>query len=102
MRLKQFPDEFLTVDLGKLHCSCCREELPTKKSSTSSHVKSVKHLNAKKKKETACGEVPTLSERYEYVYEEINEGQATAAALDEDEAYYNRTPSQLCWALSSN
>eukprot|EP00117_Sycon_ciliatum_P035367 scpid98895/ scgid26831/ len=43
-----------------------------------------------------------LSERYNYVYEEIDEGQAAAAALDEDEAYYNRTPSQLCWALSSN
>lgn len=50
------------MDAGKLFCSCCREELPTKKSSIAAHVKSAKHLKAKEKKTKKIDEVLTISD----------------------------------------
>ena len=61
-RVNQFPDEYLTVDAGKLFCSCCREELPTKKSSIAAHVKSAKHLKSKEKKAQRKDDTLTISD----------------------------------------
>jgi len=37
-RVKEFPDECLTVRSGKLFCSACREEVALKKSTIKSHL----------------------------------------------------------------
>ncbi len=48
-RVIEFPNEQLTVSLGKLFCLACRETLAVKKSSVLSHVKSSKHQASKEK-----------------------------------------------------
>lgn len=49
-RIKEFPDEGLTVsDFGKLLCGACNETLSVKKSTLSSHIKSTKHIERKAK-----------------------------------------------------
>ena len=47
-RVKENPNEALTVSGGRLFCSACREELALKKSSIESHVMSAKHQSKKK------------------------------------------------------
>lgn len=49
-RVKEFPDEHLTVSAGKLFCSACRECLVIKRSVVANHVKSSKHAEAKKRR----------------------------------------------------
>ena len=44
-RLKEFPDQCLSVVLGKLFCSACRENASLKKSVISLHLKSAKHAS---------------------------------------------------------
>ena len=61
-RVNQFPDEYLTVDAGKLFCSCCREELPTMKSSIAAHVKSAEHLKSKEKQAQRKDDTLTISD----------------------------------------
>ena len=46
-RVKQFPNEQLTLSMGKLFCSACREELSTKKSIIELHIQSAKHTKGK-------------------------------------------------------
>ena len=48
-RVNEFPNKHLTVILGKLFCSACRETLAVKKSTVSNHVRSSKHLTSKEK-----------------------------------------------------
>ena len=45
-RVKQYPDQQLTVSAGKLFCRACREELSLKKSVVSHHTTSAKHKAA--------------------------------------------------------
>lgn len=42
-RVREHPDEHLSVSASKLFCNCCREELSLKSSSVKNHVKSDKH-----------------------------------------------------------
>ena len=51
-RVKENPDEALTLSNGKLFCSACREELSLKSSSIKSHVKSTKHQSKKQQLES--------------------------------------------------
>ena len=46
-RVKQFPNEQLTLSMGKLFCSACCEELSTKKSIIELHIQSAKHTKGK-------------------------------------------------------
>ena len=46
-RLKEFPDEALTVSAGKLFCTACREELTPKETVLKLHFKSRKHKDGK-------------------------------------------------------
>ena len=46
-RVSEFDGEALTVSVGKLFCTACREELSMKKSVVSNHVSSAKHRAAK-------------------------------------------------------
>lgn len=48
-RVKDFPNEKLTVSSRKLFCSACREEVALKKSITEQHLKSEKHTRGKEK-----------------------------------------------------
>ena len=48
-RVNAYPNEYFSVSNKNLFCRACREELPTKKSSIESHIKSQKHRNSKKK-----------------------------------------------------
>ena len=43
-RVREFPNEALTVSAGKLFCTACRDELSLKISIVKGHVKTVKHL----------------------------------------------------------
>ena len=48
--LKQFPNEYLVVRVGKVFCEACHEELALKKSTTKTHLYSgEKHPSAKQK-----------------------------------------------------
>lgn len=42
-RLREFPNQHLSVSLGKLFCDACREPLSLKKSVIALHLKSAKH-----------------------------------------------------------
>ena len=48
-RVNEFPEQLLDVSAGELFCRACREELNTKLSFSSSHLKSKKHTDATKK-----------------------------------------------------
>ena len=48
-RVRQFPNEELVVSNRRLFCRACREEISLKSSSVRNHVKSVKHIDGKKK-----------------------------------------------------
>ena len=50
-RVKETPNEGLTVSSGRLFYSACREELALKSSSIKSHVQSAKHQSRKKRRE---------------------------------------------------
>ena len=50
--MHEFPKEMLKVSGGKIFCEACREELGLKKSTIQNHIRSVKHLDSKKKRET--------------------------------------------------
>ena len=45
-RVKQYPDQQLTVSAGKLFCCACREALSLKKSVVNAHISSAKHKAA--------------------------------------------------------
>ena len=47
-RVKEFPGEKVVVSRGKLVCSACREELHVKSSTVKNHIRSTKHVDAKK------------------------------------------------------
>ena len=47
-RVKEFPGEKVVVSRGKLFCSACREELHVKSSTVKNHIRSTKHVDAKK------------------------------------------------------
>lgn len=67
-RLKEFPDQHLSVDGGKLFCTACREKVSLKKSIISFHIKSSKHatgverLKTKEKREQS---IPEMLKRYD-------------------------------------
>lgn len=48
-RVREFPNESLTVSHNKLFCAACREELSLRKGVISSHVSSAKHKNGKER-----------------------------------------------------
>lgn len=47
VRVLQFPNEMLSVRLGKLFCEACRHEVSTVKSTLRTHIKSQKHQDSK-------------------------------------------------------
>ena len=51
-RVKEFPNECLTVSAKKLFCAACREEIALKRSIISSHVGASKHIQGKKRLES--------------------------------------------------
>ena len=48
-RVREYPNESLTVSCGKLFCLACREDLSLKLSVISNHIKSRKHSQGKEK-----------------------------------------------------
>ena len=50
-RVREFPNECLTVSAKKLFCTACREEVALKRSIISSHVGSSKHVQGNKRLE---------------------------------------------------
>ena len=46
-RVKEFPDECLTVSAGRLFCKACREEIGLKSTTIRLHIKSAKHCRGK-------------------------------------------------------
>ena len=48
-RVREFPNELLSVSAGKLFCTACREELGLKASIIRLHIKSQKHQNGKER-----------------------------------------------------
>ncbi len=44
IQLKEFPDQALCIQVGKLFCSGCREPLSLKKSIITLHIQSAKHI----------------------------------------------------------
>ena len=51
-RVKENPDQSLTVSNGKPFCKACREELGLKSSSVKSHVQSTKHQERQSKRQS--------------------------------------------------
>ena len=51
-RVREFPNECLTVSNSKLFCTACRDFLSVKKSVIQQHISSVKHESGKKKLQT--------------------------------------------------
>ena len=51
-RVKEHPEEELTVSNGKLFCRACREELSLKSTVVNNHIKSIKHTEGKEKLKT--------------------------------------------------
>lgn len=49
-RVRQYPDEPFEVSAGKFFCGACREEVSTKSSIISQHIKSAKHKISKEKR----------------------------------------------------
>ena len=49
-RVRQYPDEPFEVSAGKSFCGACREEVSTKSSIISQHIKSAKHNTSKEKR----------------------------------------------------
>ena len=50
-RVREFPNEQLSVSAGKLFCQACREEVSTKLSVLKGHVKTKKHADSVKRRE---------------------------------------------------
>ncbi len=50
-RVREFPEEQLSVSAGKLFCQACREEVRTKISVLKSHIKMKKHADSTKRRE---------------------------------------------------
>ena len=46
-RVKEFPNEDLTVSVGRLFCNSCRETISVKRSTVTNHVRSTKHNESK-------------------------------------------------------
>ena len=66
-RVRDYPNEPLTVSTGKLFCRGCREELRIKSSSVRNHLRSSKHLEGKKRldrKEAREQDIAQALERY--------------------------------------
>ena len=51
-RVREYPDESLTVSSGFLFCRACRERLSLKSSSLKNHINSKKHIDGKDKIKT--------------------------------------------------
>ena len=67
-RVKEFPDEQLTVSGGRLFCGACREVLCVEKSTLTYHIKSVKHIESKEKlqvKRVREGDITTALKVYD-------------------------------------
>ena len=50
-RVREFPEEQLSVSAGKLFCQACREEVSTKLSVLKGHMKTKKHADSVKRRE---------------------------------------------------
>ena len=50
-RIKEFPNEKLSVVSGKLFCTACQENVSLKKSVIIQHIKSLKHADGKERLE---------------------------------------------------
>ena len=61
-RVREFPTEHLTVSVGKLFCTACREELGLKRSVIQAHMKSAKHADGKKRVERKEAREKDISE----------------------------------------
>ncbi len=67
-RVKEFPDEQLTVSGGRLFCGVCREVLCVKKSTIMYHIKSAKHIKSKEKlqiNQVREGDIATALKAYD-------------------------------------
>ena len=67
-RVKEFPDEQLSVSGGRLFCDACKEVLCVKKSTITYHIKSAKHIESKEKlkvKRVREGDIATALKKYD-------------------------------------
>ena len=75
-RIKEFPDEKLSVASGKLFCTACRENVSLKKSVVLQHIKSVKHTNGKEsieKNELRERKISDMLKQYDKQHHPIGE-----------------------------
>ena len=67
-RVREFPDQGLTVQLGNLFCSVCRETLSVKRSTVKNHVSSAKHAESQaksKKRSVMDGNILSALKKYD-------------------------------------
>ena len=79
-RGNEFPNESLTVSLGKIYCNACHLVLSSKKSIIKNHVTTVRHKKAKENLEKACVRQQTLSENWA-TYQKTNAPDCAGAGL---------------------
>ena len=79
-RVNGFPNESLTVSLGKIYCNACHLVLSSKKSIIKNHVTTVRHKKGKEDLEKACVRQQTLSENWA-TYQKTNAPDCAGAGL---------------------
>ena len=76
-RLREFPNQHLSVCLGKLLCDACREPLSLKKSVVALHLKSAKHTSGVERiesKHTREKNIVDLLNKYNQEVHPVGEG----------------------------
>ena len=74
--IEQFPGEYLVVSAGKLFCSVCWEQLPSRKPVINLHIKSTKHDAGKERLLCKCQNEKTIAKAikcYESDFHPIDE-----------------------------
>ena len=79
-RVNEFPNESLTVSLGKIYCNACHLVLSSKKSIIKNHVTTVRHKKGKEDLEETCIRQHTLSENWA-TYQKTNAPDCAGAGL---------------------
>ena len=78
--MNEFPNESLTISLGKIYCNACHLVLSSKKSIIKNHVTAVRHKNGKEDLEKVCVRQQTLSENWA-TYQKTNAPDCAGAGL---------------------
>jgi len=71
-RVKEYPNEPLSVSNKKLFCKACREELSIKKISANNHIKSSKHMKGKEKMKNKEDKEKNLAESLQKYNDDVH------------------------------